>query len=122
MSVSSVCSVSMIFRRATLTVWDQYQVFRLYREFLISEPCSILLNLKDCHLESRPAIVTSLTNLIINGNIILCVDYVDNFWEALGNKHSHRFTPDLDGRALIAISMSDHFEAWAFSTPRPVTC
>ena len=75
----------MIFRRATLTVWDQYHVFRLYREFLLSEPCSVLLNLKDCHLESRPAIVTSLTNLIINGNIILCVDYVDNFWEALGN-------------------------------------
>ena len=83
--VSAGCSVSMIFRLATLTVWDQYHVSRLYREFLISEPCSVLLNLKDCHLESRPAIMASLTNLIMNGNVMLCVDYVDDFWEALGN-------------------------------------
>ena len=88
--VSADCSVSMIFRLATLTIWDQYHVSRLYREFLISEPCSVLLNLKDCHLESRPAIMASLTNLIMNGNIMLCVDYVDDFWEALGN-----FQPDI---------------------------
>lgn len=81
----------MIFRLATMTVWDQYHVYRLYREFLISEPCSVLLNLKDCHLETRPAIMASLTNLIMNGNIMLCVDYVDDFWEALGNTNQ----PDL---------------------------
>ena len=109
--MSAACSVSMIFRLATMTVWDQYHVYRLYREFLISEPCSVLLNLKDCHLESRPAIMASLTNLIMNGNIMLCVDYVDDFWEALGNTNQQ----------LIYNTISEHFEAWAYSTPSPVT-
>ena len=99
--MSAACSVSMIFRLATMTVWDQYHVYRLYREFLISEPCSVLLNLKDCHLESRPAIMASLTNLIMNGNIMLCVDYVDDFWEALGNTNQHL--------TYIYNTISEHF-------------
>ena len=72
----------ILFRPATLLGHDFTQVLRLYREFLASEPCSVLLNLTDCHLEARPGILCSLTNLIRSGNVLLC--FREDSEEALG--------------------------------------
>ena len=73
----------MIFRRATMTVWDQFHVFRLYREFLLSEPCSVLLDLAACGLDTRPGILTSLSSLTAAGGVILCLE--EGGMGALGN-------------------------------------
>ena len=59
------------------------QVLGLYREFLASEPCSVLLDLAGCGLDTRPGILTSLSSLTAAGGVILCLE--EGGREALGN-------------------------------------
>ena len=59
------------------------QVLKLYREFLASEPCSVLLDLAACGLDTRPGILTSLSSLTAAGGVILCLE--DGGRGALGN-------------------------------------
>ena len=59
------------------------QVLRLYREFLATEPCSVLLDLAACGLDTRPGILTSLSSLTAAGGVILCLE--EGGQEALGN-------------------------------------
>ena len=59
------------------------QVVRLYREFLAFEPCSVLLDLAACGLDTRPGILTSLSSLTAAGGVILCFE--EGGLEAQGN-------------------------------------
>ena len=80
----------MIFRPATLLQANDFtQVLKLYREFLASEPCSVLLNLRVYHLDTRPGILSSLKSLIERGNVLLCYD--EDRDDALGQERKENF-------------------------------